>query len=127
MAWQMPLDEQGKPDFGPVIRTSLQAWRASDPAAEVVNVGGRRDLLDADFVHLKGIKALNMSWCNQAGITDEAFKSLEGIHTLNMSSCSQAGITDEAFQSLKGIHTLDMRSCNQKSISGTSFIILQVF
>ncbi len=34
-----------------------------------------------------------MSYCNQAGITDVAFNHLEGIHTLNVSNCDQAGIT----------------------------------
>jgi hypothetical protein len=42
---------------------------------------------------LKGIHALSMKWCNQAGITDAAFVHLKGIHTLDITGCDQERIT----------------------------------
>ena len=51
------------------ISGSLAAWRACFPNARAANVAGRADLQDADFAHLAGLKALNMSglprdhWC----------------------------------------------------------------
>ena len=92
--------------FGPDIEGSLQEWRQQNPDATVANIEGRRDLTDADFVHLKGIRKLNMAGCTQ--ITDAAFVHLKGIHMLEMWDCTQAGITDGAFVHLKGIHTLNM-------------------
>ena len=96
---------------------SLAKWRAAFPAARAANVSERRDLCDADFVHLRGIHTLNMAGCSQATITDGTFAHLRGIHTLNMSYCRQATITDGAFAHLRGIHTLDMRLCNQTTIT----------
>jgi hypothetical protein len=52
-------------DFGPVLQGSLPAWRAAHPTALVANVSGRRDLQDADFACLQGIRALDMSSCSQ--------------------------------------------------------------
>jgi hypothetical protein len=89
---------------------SLAAWRAAFPAARAANVSRRKDLRDADFVHLRGIHTLDMSFCFQATITDGAFVHLRGIHTLDMSNCNQATITDGAFAHLRGVHTLTMRS-----------------
>ena len=61
---------------------------------------------DADFVHLAGLRELNMSHCVK--VTDAAFVHLRGIHTLNMYWCNQRTITDAAFVHLAGIHTLWM-------------------
>ena len=76
------------------IRGSLAAWRACFPGAVAANVGGRRDLRDADFVHLAGVKVLYMR---------------TGIHSLNMDGCR--GITVAGLAHLAGIHTLSMVGC----------------
>ena len=54
----------------------LASWRRSFPSACECNIQERNDLKDADFVHLAGIHTLNMSRCNQEGITDTAFSHL---------------------------------------------------
>ena len=99
-------------DMKPKI-SNLQKWRACFPNARAANICGQRHLVDADFVHLKGIHTLYMWDCNQAGITDKAFENLKGIDTLDMSFCTQAGVTDAAFANLNGIHTLVMDGCHQ--------------
>ena len=101
-------------------------WRAAFPAATAANVSRERDgppstLTDADFLHFRGVRTLNMRYCNQATITDAAFAHLVGIHTLNMSHCEQATITDGAFAHLAGIHTLNMSGCWQKTITDGAF------
>ena len=111
--------------FGPRIEGSLQEWRQQNPDATVANIQGRRDLTDADFVHLKGIHTLNMGGCSQAGITDGAFVHLKGIHTLVISNCTQAGITDGAFVHLKGIQELYMAGCTQVGITDGAFVHLK--
>ena len=85
-------------------------WQRAFPAATAANVSRKYDgpphtLTDADFVHLRGVRELDMSWCSQETITDAAFMNVRGIYTLNVSHCSQATITDAAFAHLVGIHT----------------------
>ncbi len=63
--FEMPVDAEGKPDWGPVIEGPLAAWRQANPAALVANNSFRRDISDADFGFLAGIRALNMSHCSQ--------------------------------------------------------------
>jgi hypothetical protein len=111
--------------YPPIIQGSLQEWRQQNPYARVANIEGRQDLIDADFVHLKGIHTLSMRGCHQAGITDGAFVHLKGIHTLYMIACNQAGITDGAFVHLKGIHTLIMIGCTQAGITDGAFVHLK--
>ena len=135
------------------ITGSVKAWRAAFPAARAVNVSGRADIVDSDFlhirgfarharlhtvnmeqcsgvtdaafVHLRGVKMLDMSWCRQETITDAAFVHLHGIHALNMGGCQQATITDAAFVNLRNIRTLNMRSCNQETITDGAFVHLR--
>ena len=111
------LFDKGSND--PVIQGPLEVWRRENPNEIYANISGRDDLTDADFVHLRGIKYLYMSWCT--GITDEAFVNLRGIHTLNMSNCSQAGITDRAFEHLTRIKVLNMSWCDQAGITNQAF------
>ena len=92
------------------VRRNAGGWRACFPRATKANLNSRQ-FVDADFVHFEGLHTLDMSYCDQAGITDAAFEHLKGIHTLNMEGCDQAGITDAAFAHLKGIHTLNMSAC----------------
>ena len=100
-------------DFGPRIESPLADWHAANPGAEVANVYRREDLRDADFVHLVGLKAVKMRYCN--GITDAGLAHLAGIHTLDLSEC--IGITDAGLAHLAGIHTLDMTWCNAAIIA----------
>ena len=111
--------------FGPCIVGPLAAWRAANPDALVANVEWRSDLMDADFVHLAGIKALWMAGCTNPGLTDAAFVHLRGLHTLWMHYCNQASITDAAFAHLHGLHTLGMASCNQPTITDAAFTHLR--
>ena len=115
------------PDYGfcPRIVGPLAAWRAAHPNALVANVCGRIDLIDADFVHLVGIKALRMSSCTNPGLTDAAFVHLRGLHTLWMWGCNQTSITDAAFAHLHGLHTLRIVFCNQSTITDTAFTHLR--
>ena len=46
---------------------------------------------------------------------------MSGIQTLNMSYCDQAGITDAAFAHLGGIQELDIDGCLQDEITGATF------
>jgi hypothetical protein len=128
------------------IKGSVKAWRKIFPYARAVNVSGRNDIVDADFIHirgekcaklhtvimsmckrvtnaafvyLRGIHTLDMSYCGQ--ITDAAFVRLKGIHTLYMSGCDQT-ITDAAFVHLRGIHTLHMNRCSQATITFAAFV-----
>ena len=134
------------------IKGSVEAWRVAFPLARAVNVMERQDIVDADFVHirgdarvrlhivdmrgcrrvtdaafihLRGIQILCMNNCNQVTITDAAFVHLRGIHTLGMNGCNQVTITDAAFVHLRGIHTLGMSGCNQPTITDAAFVHLR--
>jgi hypothetical protein len=107
------------------IRGSLSSWRSCFPRAVAANISGRRDLADAAFVHLEGLRTLDMNGCDQPSITDAAFVHLRGIHTLNMGGCSQRTITDAAFAHLRGIHTLSMHGCDQPGITDAAFVHLR--
>ena len=111
--------------FGPPIVGPLAAWRAANPDALVANVRRRNDLVDADFVHLAGIKALNMMSCTNPSLTDAVFVHLRGLHTLWMPYCNQASITDAAFVHLHGLHTLWMYFCDQPTITDIAFTHLR--
>ena len=118
-------------DMGTVIHGSIAQWRACFPRARGANAGqcspsgatnsnGRLTaVVDGDFVHFVGLRALNMSWCTQ--VTDAAFEHLKGIQELNMSWCDQDTITDAAFEHLKGIQKLNMSHCNQVTITDAAF------
>jgi hypothetical protein len=105
------------------ISLCLERLRQSFPCAIAANVHGRKDLVDADFVHFRGFHTLDISGCT--GITDAAFANLRGIRSLNMTSCKQRTITDAAFANLRGICTLIMRGCRQGTISLAAFAHLQ--
>ena len=108
------------------IKGNIKAWRAAFPCARAVNVSKRDDIVDADFVHIRGdarvrLHTVNLSDCT--AITDAAFVHLRGIHTLNIGGCKQ--ITDAAFTYLSGIHTLNMCFCNQATITDNAFVHLR--
>ena len=138
-------------DLESEIKGSIKAWRAAFPVARALSVEGRQDIVDADFVHirgdarvrlhtldirgcksvtdaafihLRGIQKLYMSGCDQETITDAAFVHLRGIHELYMNKCNQATITDAAFEHLRGIHTLAISGCNQATITDAAFVYL---
>ena len=98
------------------IKGSVKSWRAAFPVARCANVSERNDIVDADFIHIRGdarvrLHTVIMSNCHK--VTDAAFIHLRGIRALHMSWCYQETITYEAFAHLRGIHTLDIRSCGQ--------------
>jgi hypothetical protein len=68
----------------------MWAWARCKPRGIRGQGEGRKDLRDADFVHFRGICALNMSRCSQPTITGVTFLHLTGIHTLDMSDCPEA-------------------------------------
>jgi len=98
---------------------SLREFNEMFPFCKGLNISDRRDIIDADFVYLRGIKRLNITWCSQ--ITDIALVHLRGIHTLNMKGCYRT--TDIALVHLRGIHILNMESCFR--ISNAAFIHLR--
>lgn len=137
-------------DCATVIQGELCLWRACFPRARAANIrrwgmpGEPRryaPVRDADFVHLAGLKELNMGSCREVTdaafahlqgiqvlnmvccplLTDAAFVNLRGIHTLVMAFCAQPAISDAAFANLRGIHTLNMSGCNQATVSNTAF------
>ena len=91
-----PIAEYPWNDENTRVRGSVASWRRCFPRARAINLSRRNDLTDDDFVHLVGIKTLDMGGCSQSTITDAAFAHLTGIHTLNMSECRQSTITDAA-------------------------------
>ncbi len=110
------------------IKGSVKAWRAAFPVARAVNISERQDIVDADFVHIRGdarvrLHTLDMRGCKM--VTDAAFVHLRGIHTLYMEECNQVTITDAAFVNLRGIHTLGMGGCNQATITDAAFVHLR--
>ena len=101
------------------IKGNIEAWRASFPCARAVNVSGRGDIVDADFVHIQRDVRLQTVKMRGCGVLVQvlAFVHLREIHTLNMSGCRQATNTDAAFMHLRGIHTLNIEDCNQMNIT----------
>ena len=110
-------------DAATPIKGPLAAWRACFPGAVAANMDGREDLRDADFVHLAGVKVLDMWDCT--GITDAGLAHLTGIHTLNMRYCDR--IADAGLAHLTGIHTLGMNGCNLDTIAAARALRLPVF
>ena len=100
-------------DAATPIKGPLAAWRACFPGAVAANVYGRKDLGDADFVHLVGVKVLNMGFCT--GITDAGLAHLAGIHTLDMYRCT--GVTDAGLAHLTGIRKLTMWGCAPAAVA----------
>ena len=102
--------------WGPQPRPLTARWHCF-PNARAAIINGSKTTTDADFVHLKGLRKLNMWGCDQPTITDAAFVHLQGIHTLEIAGCDQHTITDAAFMYFDGIHTLNMADCNQPIIT----------
>lgn len=115
-------------DVNTRIGGSLELWRQCFSKAVGANVSGRKDLVDKNFISLQNLLALDMSLCNQEGITYRAFRNLKGIVGLDISGCNQKGITDRAFRYIKGVLTLNMSGCNQEGITDSALVtgILQL-
>ena len=110
------------------IKGSVKKWRAVFPVARAVNMWGRNDIVDADFVHIRGdarVRLHSVDMWNCKRVTDAAFVHLRGIHTLYIGWCNQMTITDSAFIHLRGIHTLSMCGCNQATITPAALIHLR--
>ena len=111
--------------FGSRIDGPLAAWRAAHPGALVANLHARSDLVDADFAHLVGVKALRITECGPSALTSAAFAHLRGVHTLWMGGCHQASLGDAAFAHLRGVHTLNMAICTQATLTDGAFVHLR--
>ena len=126
------------------VTGSVKKWRAAFPCARAIEISHRMDIVDADFVHirgdervrlhtvimrqclmvsdaaliyLRGIHTLNILACWQ--FSDASFANLRGLHTLFMQGCIQ--LSDAAFVHLRGIQVLDMSFCYQDTITGATF------
>ena len=117
-------------DRDTVIQGSIRAWRACFPRARCANVrkwgfGATRaaPVVDADFVHLEGLRELYMAGCWD--VTDAAFAHLRGLRTLDMSFCCRPAITDAAFAHLAGVQRLSMWGCFQPTITAAAFAHLR--
>jgi hypothetical protein len=67
------------------ISGSVKAWRAAFPCARAVNVSKRNNIVDADFVHIRGdawvrLHTVNMGYCDS--VTDAALCIYEGFTRL---------------------------------------------
>jgi hypothetical protein len=91
-------------DRDTVITGELRKWRACFSDARCANVSGRRDLLDADLLHLSGVEEVDLRGCTQ--ITNAGLAHLRGVRVLNIAGC--ALITDAGLAHLTGIRTLDI-------------------
>ena len=103
------------------ITGELRMWRACFSDARCANVSERRDLVDADLVHLSGVEEVNLvnlSGCTQ--ITDAGLAHLRGVRVLNIEGC--ALITDAGLAHLTGIHKLDMRWCARVTDAGLAHL-----
>jgi hypothetical protein len=107
-------------DADTLIFRDVAGWHTCFPRATAANISGTYDepntwVTDADFVHLAGLRELNMAWCT--GVTDAALVHLRGIHELDMQGCAQ--VAGAGFVHLRGIHTLNISCC--KSITDAAF------
>ena len=91
-------------------------WRESFSCATSAKLG--EGVTDACFPYLKGVLKLDMSWCRK--ITDASFIHLNGIKELNICGTK---VTDSAFEHLSGIHTLNMNWCNK--VTDSAFVYLK--
>ena len=121
-AFVMPLDAEGRPDFGPHILGSLAAWRAAHPTALVATLTWRNQssLCDADLAALRDIRALKLLYCS--GITDAGLAHLRSIHTLYLSNCC-ADVTDAGLAHMRGMHTLKVDA--SRGIKGAGLVRLR--
>ena len=142
------MDEESK------IKGSLEAWRAAFPAALAVNVSGQDNIVDADFVHIRGdararlhtvnirncrravegsrtrplctcVGSTRLIWTAAARLRTRLSCTLRRIQLLDICSCNQATITDAAFVHLRGIKELYMGDCNQVTITDAAFVHLR--
>ena len=105
-------------DRDTVITGELRKWRACFSDARCAIVSGRRDLVDADLVHLSGVEEVNLSGCVQ--ITDAGLAHLRGVRVLDIAGCTL--ITDAGLAPLTGIHTLDISGCEQITDAGLAHL-----
>ena len=111
----------------------LRLWRTCFPRAIAANILDRPDLVDADFVHLRGIHTLNMSRCRQPGITDAAFVSLRGIRMNLVESNAARMLPNPALPKLEifvpgiGPHVKDMAFAKNPQGQGRAFFYTDSF
>ena len=103
------------------------AWRSCFPGAHSASVSQRQlwfphgrsaPVVDADFAHLEGLRALDLWGCT--AFSSAAFTHLQGIRTLCLRDCNQAAITDAALAHLVGIRELDLSGCDLFSLTAAA-------
>jgi hypothetical protein len=113
-------------DSATLIRGSVRCWRACFPhalAANFFNISFASQpwlqpkLCDADFAHLTGVRALNIS--GQQSLTDAAFVALARSYptpgsptSIIMSGCNAAGLGISTFECFRGLQYLDISYCH---------------
>ncbi len=98
------------------IKGSNKAWRASFPCASAVNVQCHNNIVDADFLHIRGDAHVRLRYCSQVTVTGAAFMNLRGILTLVRRATAIKNyhpITDATFVNLRKIQSLDMSLCSR--------------
>ena len=95
-------------DYSKPLHYSIQQFFTLFPNAISINLYGREDITDADFVHLGQIQHLNISGCKN--ITDEAFIHLPRLKSLNISHTT---ITDATLLKYKNsLESLNIDYCH---------------
>ena len=116
-------------DYSKPLRYSIEKFFTLFPNAISINLSGRDDITDADFVHLGQIQHLNITGCKN--ITDAAFEHLprlkslymsytkitdatllkykNSLESLNIDYCYD--ITDKGLMHLTKLKTLKMKAC----------------
>jgi hypothetical protein len=101
-------------DYSKPLHYSIEQFFTLFPNAISINLSGRDDITDADFVHLGQIQHLNISGCKN--ITDAAFEHLPRLKSLNI---SQTKITDATLLKYKNsLESLNIDYCNNITDNG---------
>lgn len=100
-------------DKNTIVSKDLDRWRACFPNARAANLSQMgAALVDADLVHLQGLKYLDLSYCYN--LTGATFHYLHGVHTLKLNGCFR--IKPEAFIHLAGVQNLEMTCCKAMGV-----------
>jgi hypothetical protein len=76
--------------------------------------GTNLSIENKDLCHLKGIKSIDFSMCNQVKLDDNSLMVLDGgsIEELKLYNCEQITITKQFKRRLKNINRLEIENCN---------------
>ena len=101
-------------DYSKPLHYSIQKFFTLFPNAISINLSGRQDITDADFVHLGQIQHLNISGCKN--ITDTAFENIPRLKSLNI---NDTNITDATLLKYKNsLESLNIDYCHNITDTG---------